>query len=285
MRVQTRADTVTLQRTGPGHTTEQRVLTMVPTRSALSAPVEVEGLPGWTWSVVASGRAGPLALPPVVGAPVPLVIGHRGSPGRLPDHTLEGYTLAVEQGADAIEPDLVITKDGVLVARHENELSQTTDVAARFPDRRRTTVVDGDTVDGWFAEDFTLAELRTLRAVALPRRLLLLLGGRLGLLGGGQPSLFACLPDEFARAGSRLSCEGLHRLLIAAGAEHRHAKARMPRTLRAAVLATKVGSVSAPHAPVSVTPQPIGHPALLGRGRRAQRLLQVWMRRFALAGR
>jgi len=165
LRVQTRADAVALRRAAPNASSEQRVLTMVPTRAALSAPVEVEGLPGWTWSVVAAGRAAPLALPPVVGAPVPLLIGHRGSPGRLPDHTLEGYTLAVEQGADAIEPDLVITKDGVLVARHENELSQTTDVAARFPDRRRTTVVDGDTVDGWFSEDFTLAELRTLRAV------------------------------------------------------------------------------------------------------------------------
>lgn len=99
-----------------------------------------------------------------LGAP-PMIIGHRGSPGRLPDHTIEGYTLAVEQGADAIEPDLVVTKDGVLVVRHENELSQTTDVATKFPGRRRTAVVDGETLNGWFAEDFTLAELRTLRAV------------------------------------------------------------------------------------------------------------------------
>lgn len=94
-----------------------------------------------------------------------LVIGHRGAPGYLPDHTLEGYRLAVAQGADAIEPDLVSTRDGVLVARHENELSLTTDVATRFPDRRRTARVDGQQVEGWFVEDLTLAELRTLRAV------------------------------------------------------------------------------------------------------------------------
>lgn len=104
-------------------------------------------------------HAAPAAVP---GAP--MVIGHRGSPGRLPDHTLEGYALAVEQGADAIEPDLVRTKDGVLVARHENDLSRTTDVAARFPDRKRVAVVDGESVEGWFVEDLTLAEVRTLRA-------------------------------------------------------------------------------------------------------------------------
>ncbi len=95
----------------------------------------------------------------------PLVIGHRGAPGYLPDHTLEGYTLAVAQGADAIEPDLVISKDGVLVARHENELGHTTDVAAKFPERKRAATIDGERVEGWFTEDFTLAELKTLRAV------------------------------------------------------------------------------------------------------------------------
>lgn len=106
-----------------------------------------------------------LALAGAPAHPTPLIIGHRGSPGRLPDHTLEGYALAVAQGADAIEPDLVATRDGVLVARHENDLSATTDVAARFPERRRTAVVDGQRVEGWFTEDFTLAELKTLRAV------------------------------------------------------------------------------------------------------------------------
>ncbi|MEZ4239968.1 MAG: glycerophosphodiester phosphodiesterase family protein [Myxococcota bacterium] len=94
----------------------------------------------------------------------PLVLGHRGAPGYLPDHTLEGYTLAIAQGADYIEPDLVSTADGVLVARHENELSQTTDVAERFPDRRAEREVDGQHIEGWFVEDLTLAELRTLRA-------------------------------------------------------------------------------------------------------------------------
>ena len=94
-----------------------------------------------------------------------LVIGHRGSPGHLPDHTLEGYRLAVAQGADFIEPDLVPTRDGVLVARHENDLSETTDVSVRFPERQTTKVVDGHRLTGWFTEDFTLAELRTLRAV------------------------------------------------------------------------------------------------------------------------
>ncbi|MDQ8155472.1 MAG: glycerophosphodiester phosphodiesterase family protein [Gemmatimonadota bacterium] len=95
----------------------------------------------------------------------PLVIGHRGAPGYLPDHTLEGYTLAVRQGADAIEPDLVISRDGVLVARHENELGHTTDVATKFPERKRVATIDGERVEGWFTEDFTLAELKTLRAV------------------------------------------------------------------------------------------------------------------------
>jgi glycerophosphoryl diester phosphodiesterase len=93
-----------------------------------------------------------------------LVIGHRGAPGHLPEHTLEGYRLAVRLGADVIEPDLVSTRDGVLVARHENELSGTTDVALRFPERKTTKVVDGVSVTGWFVEDLTLAEVRTLRA-------------------------------------------------------------------------------------------------------------------------
>ena len=96
--------------------------------------------------------------------PRPIVIAHRGASGHRPEHTLAAYALAVEMGADYIEPDLVSTKDGVLVARHENEIGTTTDVAQRFPDRRRTKVIDGDTISGWFTEDFTLAELRTVRA-------------------------------------------------------------------------------------------------------------------------
>ena len=97
----------------------------------------------------------------------PVVIGHRGASGYRPEHTLEAYLLAIRQCADFIEPDLVATKDGVLVARHENEIGTTTDVAAHpeFAARRTTKTVDGVPLTGWFTEDFTLAELRTLRAV------------------------------------------------------------------------------------------------------------------------
>jgi glycerophosphoryl diester phosphodiesterase len=94
----------------------------------------------------------------------PIIIGHRGASGYRPEHTLESYRLAVEMGADFIEPDLVSTKDGVLVARHENEIGGTTDVASKFPDRKRTATIDGQAVTGWFTEDFTLAEIKTLRA-------------------------------------------------------------------------------------------------------------------------
>ncbi|GAA2705811.1 glycerophosphodiester phosphodiesterase [Micromonospora olivasterospora] len=96
----------------------------------------------------------------------PLVIAHRGASGYRPEHTLEAYRLAIRMGADYIEPDLVSTKDGQLVARHENEISGTTDVAARpeFAARRATKTIDGVAVTGWFTEDFTLAELKTLRA-------------------------------------------------------------------------------------------------------------------------
>jgi glycerophosphoryl diester phosphodiesterase len=96
----------------------------------------------------------------------PIVIGHRGASGYRPEHTLAAYELAIAMGADYIEPDLVSTKDRVLVARHENEISGTTDVAAHpeFAGRRATKVIDGSTITGWFTEDFTLAELKTLRA-------------------------------------------------------------------------------------------------------------------------
>lgn len=96
----------------------------------------------------------------------PIVIAHRGASGERPEHTLAAYTLAIEQGADFIEPDLVPTRDGVLVARHENEISGTTDIADRpeFADRRARKVIDGNRVEGWFTEDLTLAELKTLRA-------------------------------------------------------------------------------------------------------------------------
>ena len=99
-------------------------------------------------------------------APLPLVIGHRGASGYLPEHTLAAYELAIIQGADFIEPDLVSTKDGVLIARHEVNITETTDVASRpeFLPRRTTKVIDGITETGWFADDFTLAEIKTLHA-------------------------------------------------------------------------------------------------------------------------
>ena len=95
-----------------------------------------------------------------------LVIAHRGACALLPEHTLEAYARAIADGADWIEPDLVCTRDGVLVARHENEIGATTDVARHpgFAARRAKREVDGRTVEGWFVEDFTLAELKTLRA-------------------------------------------------------------------------------------------------------------------------
>lgn len=104
-------------------------------------------------------------VPTLSGEP-PIVIAHRGASGERPEHTLAAYSLAMEQGADFIEPDLVLTRDGVLVARHENEIGGTTDVADKpeFADRKKTKTIDGREFTGWFTEDFTLAELKTLRA-------------------------------------------------------------------------------------------------------------------------
>jgi glycerophosphoryl diester phosphodiesterase len=95
-----------------------------------------------------------------------VVIAHRGASGERPEHTLESYKLAIDQGADYIEPDLVVTRDGVLIARHENEIGGTTDVAEHpeFAARRRSQTLDGETMTGWFTEDFTLAEIKSLRA-------------------------------------------------------------------------------------------------------------------------
>lgn len=94
------------------------------------------------------------------------VFAHRGASGYRPEHTLAAYALAIKMGADYIEPDLVSTKDGVLVARHENEISGTTDVAdhPEFAQRKTTKTIDGKPISGWFTEDFTLQELKTLRA-------------------------------------------------------------------------------------------------------------------------
>ncbi|MDO8377809.1 glycerophosphodiester phosphodiesterase [Phenylobacterium sp.] len=115
-----------------------------------------------------SAAAAALAATPALaaGAARPIVIAHRGASGERPEHTPMAYRLAIEEGCDFIEPDLVLTRDGVLVVRHENEIGGTTDVAARpeFANRKTTKIVDGETVEGWFAEDFTLTELKTLRA-------------------------------------------------------------------------------------------------------------------------
>ncbi|MBK6489341.1 MAG: glycerophosphodiester phosphodiesterase [Gemmatimonadetes bacterium] len=136
-------------------------------RHFLSPPVL-----GALLSLVAASCARP-GTPPALPAPEfamdevnhgPLIIAHRGASGHRPEHTREAYSLAIEMGADYIEPDLVMTRDRVLVSRHENEIGGTTDVADRFPSRRRTQVIDGEEVTGWFTEDFTLAELKTLRA-------------------------------------------------------------------------------------------------------------------------
>ena len=94
----------------------------------------------------------------------PLVIAHRGASGYLPEHTLEAYARAITMGSDFIEPDVVSTKDGVLIARHENELSDTTNVATVFPEAKTKKTIDGRMVEGWFSEDFTLNEIKTLRA-------------------------------------------------------------------------------------------------------------------------
>ncbi|MBL8556837.1 MAG: glycerophosphodiester phosphodiesterase [Phenylobacterium sp.] len=118
-------------------------------------------------TLAASAIAASAVVPAAARTPVrPLVIAHRGASGERPEHTLMGYTLAIDEGADFIEPDLVSTKDGHLVVRHENEIAGTTDVASRpeFASRKAEKTIDGEKVSGWFTEDFTLAELKTLRA-------------------------------------------------------------------------------------------------------------------------
>jgi glycerophosphoryl diester phosphodiesterase len=112
-----------------------------------------------------AGCAHHARFPTLNGQP-PVVIAHRGASGYLPEHTLAAYALAIEQGADFIEPDLVSTRDGVLIARHELNITETTNVAEHpeFAMRRTTKLIDGKSVEGWFADDFTLAEIKTLRA-------------------------------------------------------------------------------------------------------------------------
>jgi glycerophosphoryl diester phosphodiesterase len=105
-----------------------------------------------------------LGAPPDPRTYSPIIIAHRGASGYRPEHTIEAYDLGIKMGAHYIEPDLVITKDGFLIARHENELSATTDVARKFPDRHSIKVINGKPVLGWFSEDFTLSEIKELRA-------------------------------------------------------------------------------------------------------------------------
>ncbi|MYM73177.1 twin-arginine translocation signal domain-containing protein [Duganella sp. FT134W] len=117
------------------------------------ATLDLSGMPG----------IGPVG----VAQPRPLIFGHRGASALRPEHTLASYAKAIADGADYVEPDLVSTKDGVLVARHEAFLSETTDVASHpeFASRKTRKTIDGETHEGWFVDDFTLAELKTLRAV------------------------------------------------------------------------------------------------------------------------
>ncbi len=133
--------------------------------------------PGLTRRSALRGGAGLTAGLVIGGAPAlaaaiarparsrPLVLGHRGACAHRPEHTLASYARAIADGADFVEPDLVPTKDGVLVARHENNIAETTDVSAHpeFAARQATKTIDGEAVTGWFTEDFTLAELKTLR--------------------------------------------------------------------------------------------------------------------------
>jgi len=116
--------------------------------------------------VACGGNDDPMSFQTLNGQ-APLVVGHRGAAGYLPDHTLEGYLKAIGMGADFIEPDLVATQDGELIARHEPNITGTTDVGSRpeFASRKTTRKVDGVDETGWFATDFTLAEIKTLRAI------------------------------------------------------------------------------------------------------------------------
>lgn len=117
-------------------------------------------------SLAITDRAWSAAVPMREASPPATVIAHRGASALYPEHTLAAYARAIEDGADAIEPDLVGTRDGFLVARHENQIGDTTDIAdhPEFAARKTTRSIDGDKVSGWFTEDFTLEELRTLRA-------------------------------------------------------------------------------------------------------------------------
>lgn len=134
-----------------------RIVAVVQSHLRASVPLWFKSMVGWAFVCMLSfmtARAGDEVL----------IIGHRGASGYRPDHTLEAYQLAIDQGADFVEADLVVTKDGVLICRHDCDLGPSTDVARRFPERKRKAEIDGESIEGWFAEDFTLAEIKTLRA-------------------------------------------------------------------------------------------------------------------------
>ncbi len=141
------------------------VMALAGTSVAVAAPAGTTGHDKGRGRNNSTGRHGS-TYTSAKGMPSPLIVAHRGASGYRPEHTLAAYELAAAMGADFIEPDLVLTKDGVLVDRHEPEISGTTDVASRpeFAARKTTKNLDGTPVTGWFTEDFTLAELKTLRA-------------------------------------------------------------------------------------------------------------------------
>jgi glycerophosphoryl diester phosphodiesterase len=138
-------------------------------RRAVQRPVRFVLSGGALLALAACGMpgAGPPPLLTLDGRP-PLVVAHRGASGYLPEETIEAYTRAIELGADAIEMDLVVTRDGVLITRHDPNLALSTDVATKpqFASRRKTMRVDGETQTGWFSQDFTLAEIKTLGAIS-----------------------------------------------------------------------------------------------------------------------
>ena len=177
-----------------------------------------------------------------------LIIAHRGACGERPEHTRAAYELAIDQGADVIEPDLVMSRDGALIVRHEVEIGETTDIAdhPEFADRRTTRPVDGLPVTGWFAEDFTLAELKTLRA----RERLPLLRPANTAWDGREPLLTFEEVLEISRAGSARTGR-----TIAVAPELKH-----PSYLRAAgldietafIAALEAQGLTGPEAPVLI---------------------------------
>ncbi len=193
------------------------------------------------------GAGAALLLPAATVRPKPLVFAHRGASALRPEHTLAAYAKAIADGADFIEPDLVVTRDGVLVARHENEISGTTDVAAhpRFAARRTTKTIDGEAVTGWFVEDFTLAELKTLRAIE-----------RLGSLRPESASYDGHFPiatlDEVIALVARAAARHGRPIGIAPETKHSHYFAGIGLPLEDRLLATLAAHAYTRRAPVEI---------------------------------